>query len=70
LDFGTIARFIEKNFSISKGALTFADARGTTDLSDFYDLALLPRTFQTIPAPLDANYFMNDRSPLTAPDDD
>jgi phospholipase C len=71
LDFGTIARFIERNFSISPGALTFADARGgSTDLSDYYNLGLLPRTFQTIPALVDANYFMNDRSPLTAPDDD
>ena len=28
-DFGSVIRFIERNFNIPEGALTFADARGT-----------------------------------------
>jgi phospholipase C len=69
-DFGSIARFIEHNYSIPLGALTFADARTSTDLFDFYDLQMLPRTFQTIPAPYSGSYFLNDTSPQLPPDSD
>jgi phospholipase C len=69
-DFGTIARFIETNFGIQEGSLGFADARADTNLSKFYDLGRKPRTFDTIPAPLDARYFINDTSPLLPPDND
>jgi phospholipase C len=70
MDFGTILRFMEHNFGIAEGALNFADARSTTDLSEFFNLKQVPRVFQTIPARLDANYFINDKEPPTDPDTD
>lgn len=69
-DFGSILRFVEHNFSIPEGALQFADARAKTDLTDFFHLNQAPRTFHTILAPKDANYFANDESPLEPPDND
>jgi phospholipase C len=69
MDFGTILRFVENNYGIAEGALNFADARATGDLSEFFNLTLVPRPFLTIPAPLDANYFINDKTPPTDPDD-
>ena len=69
-DFGTILRFIESNFGLGEGGLGFADARATTNLSQFYDLRITPRKFQPVPSsktPLD---FVNDRTPPTDPDDD
>jgi phospholipase C len=68
-DFGSILRFIEQNFGIEEGALDFADARSTTDLAEFFNLTQVPRVFAPIPAPLDANFFVNDTRPLTDPDD-
>jgi phospholipase C len=59
MDFGTILRFIEKNYGIAEGALNFADARSTTDLSEFFNLTQVPRVFQTIAAKVDADYFIN-----------
>ena len=35
-DFGSVIRFVERNFGIMEGALTFADARGTGDLTEFF----------------------------------
>jgi phospholipase C len=69
-DFGSIARFIEGNFSVPQGSLGFADARSTTDLSGFYDLSSTPRAFTTIPAPLGAAHFIHDTSPPLPPDND
>jgi phospholipase C len=69
MDFGTILRFLENNYGIAEGSLNFADARASYDLAEFFNLKQAPRSFQTIPAPLDANYFINDKSPLTDPDD-
>jgi phospholipase C len=69
-DFGTIVRFIESNFGVTEGALGFADARATTNLSTFYNLASQPRAFVTIPTSKSIQDFINDNSPLTDPDDD
>ncbi len=69
LDFGSVLRFVEHNFGIAEGALDFADARANKDLSEFYNLKLVARPFQTVPARLDASYFLNDKTPLTDPDD-
>jgi phospholipase C len=69
MDFGTVLRFIENNFGIAQGSLNFADARASGNLSEFFNLKQVPRVFQTIPARLDAKYFINDKSPLTDPDD-
>ena len=68
-DFGIVLRFLEHNFGIAEGALNFADARSSTDLTEFFNLSRVPRVFQTIPARLDANYFINDKTPLTDGDD-
>jgi hypothetical protein len=51
------------------GALNFADARATNDLSGFFDLNLAPRPFQSISAPKDASFFLNDKRIMTDPDD-
>ena len=69
-DFGSVLRFLEHNFGIPEGALNFADSRATNDLSAFYDLSRQPRVFQTIPAPKNAAFFINDKRPPTDPDDD
>jgi len=68
-DFGSVLRFIEQNFGLVEGALNFADARTQTDLVSFFSSANAPRTFKTIYSPLDANYFINDKSPQGDPDD-
>ncbi len=70
MDFGSILRFLEHNFGIPEGALNFADARSTTDLTEFFNLKRVPRVFQIVPAPLDANYFIHDTAPATDPDND
>ncbi len=69
MDFGTILRFVENNFGIVEGALNFADARSSTDLKEFFNLKQVPRVFLTIPAPLDASYFINDTNAPVDPDD-
>jgi phospholipase C len=66
-DFGSILKFIETTFNLP--SLGYADAPAD-DLSSCFVLTQSPITFQTIPAPLDAAYFINDRSPRTDPDDD
>ena len=37
-DFGSVIRFIERNFGILEGKLTFADLRSLSDLSEFFPL--------------------------------
>jgi phospholipase C len=69
-DFGSIARFIERNFGMGEGTLTFADARSRSNFDKFYDFSLSSRMFYTIKAPLDAQYFLHDKSPQLPPDDD
>jgi len=69
-DFGSILRFIEGNFNLPLGELNFADARASTDLSEFFNSFFIPRRFQTISAPLDASFFLNDTRVATDPDDD
>ncbi|HVO62467.1 MAG TPA: DEAD/DEAH box helicase [Terriglobales bacterium] len=69
LDLGSILRFVERNFGITEGALNFADARATNDLTGFFNLSG-PRAFQHIDAPLNADFFLYDDSPLEPPDDD
>jgi phospholipase C len=68
-DFGSMLRFIESNFGIAKGALTFADARATTDLAGFFDLSKPPRAFQVIPARKSGHFFIHDKRRATDPDD-
>jgi hypothetical protein len=69
-DFGSILRFVEKNFGIAEGALRFADARSTTDLAGFFNLKKAPRTFQHVATVRTAASFVTDTMPATDPDDD
>jgi phospholipase C len=69
-DFGSVIRFVEGNFGITEGALTFADMRGTGDLTEFFALSRAPRAFRAIHTPLSARYFLTRKSPPTPPDDD
>src|SRR5262249_27248574 len=69
-DFGSILRFVEHNFGIPEGSLTFADARATNDLTGFFRLNQPPRPFQPIASALTASFFLNDKSRPIDPDDD
>ena len=66
-DFGSILKFIETRFKLP--SLGYADAPAD-DLSDCFDLTHAPLTFHTIPAALDADFFINDKRPPIDPDDD
>ncbi len=67
-DFGSILKFIEETFALP--SLGYADANSLDDLSDCFDFSQTPLQFQTIQAPLDAEHFLNDRTPPMDPDDD
>ena len=69
-DFGSILRFIEHNFGIPEGQLTFADRRATRGLRSFFRLDQAPRPFHRVSAFKDADYFLNDKTVPTDPDDD
>jgi phospholipase C len=66
-DFGSILNFIEKTFGLS--SLGYADAFAD-DLSDCFNFNQTPIVFQTINAPVGADFFLNDKRPPTDPDDD
>ena len=66
-DFGSLLKFIEQNFGLP--SLGYADAPAD-NLSDCFDFSQTPLTFQTIPAALDANFFLNDKRSAADPDDD
>lgn len=66
-DFGSILKFTEKVFNLP--SLGYADALAD-DLSDCFNFSQKPTRFRTIAAPRDANYFLNNRTPPTDPDDD
>jgi len=66
-DFGSILKFIETTFSLP--SLGYADS-AADDFSDCFDFNQTPLPFQTIPSALDAQFFLNDKTPPTDPDDD
>ncbi len=66
-DFGSILRFIESNYNLP--SLGYADA-AADDLSDCFDFSQTPIPFQTIAAPLKADFFLNDKRPPVDPDDE
>jgi phospholipase C len=70
LDFGSMLRFVEGVFNIPEGALNFADARATGDLSNFFNFNQAPRSFRKIGAPFNADFFINDQRVPEPPDDD
>ncbi len=70
-DFGSIARFVERNFGIMEGALTFADKRAfISDFTKFFSLGEKPRKFKPIKAPLSAQHFIDTPPSGEPPDDD
>jgi phospholipase C len=69
-DFGSILRFVEGVFGLGRiPPGNFADARAD-DLGDCFDFAASPRRFAPIPAPLPANYFLEEKRAPTPPDND
>ncbi len=66
-DFSSILKFVETVFNLP--TIGFGD-QYSDDLTDCFDFGQKRRLFRKIAAPLDANYFLNDKTPLTAPDDD
>jgi phospholipase C len=66
-DFGSILKFVETTFHLT--SLGYADA-AADDLADCFDLTHPPSSFHPIAARLDAAFFLNDRRPAVAPDDD
>jgi phospholipase C len=68
-DFGSVVRFIERNFGILEGALTFADLRSMSDLTEFFSLGDPPRPFHAIKAPLSARDFLSAKPYGIPPDD-
>jgi phospholipase C len=66
-DFGSILKFVETTFNLP--SLGYADA-AADDLSDCFNFSQTPISFQTVAAPLTADYFRNDKRPQTDPDDD
>jgi phospholipase C len=66
-DFGSILKFIEETFRLP--SLGYADLPAD-NLADCFDFRRPPIQFQTISAPLDGKYFINDTRPVTDPDDD
>jgi phospholipase C len=63
------SQFIQHNFGIPEGALNFADARASYDLTAFFQLAQPPHRYRTINAPKNANFFLHDKRKATDPDD-
>ena len=66
-DFGSILNFIEETFRLP--SLGYADAHAD-NLSDCFNFSQTPLTFQTIAAPLSAEFFINDSTPPSDPDSD
>ena len=63
-------RFVQQNFGIPEGHLTFADERSRTDLHEFFGApGAPPRNFVNINAPKNAAFFLNDKRKKTDPDD-
>lgn len=68
-DFGSVLRMIEGVNHLAEGQLGFADARATTDLSEFFKF-MPPREYQTVPAEKDKQYFLLQHGAAIDPDDD
>jgi phospholipase C len=66
-DFGSILKYIETTFNLP--SLNYADGPAD-DLADCFDLTQSPLAFHKIPAPLDGDYFINDKRPSMDPDTD
>jgi phospholipase C len=69
-DFGSILRFIEHNFGVTEGKLKFADERADTSLDGLFNMRLLARPFVPVLSEKDADFFLNDKTQPSDPDDD
>lgn len=69
-DFGSILRMIEGINHLPEGMLGNADARSTSDLRGFFRTQMTPRKYQTVPAAVNASFFLNYTKPVAAPDVD
>jgi len=67
-DFGSILRMIEGIYRIREGALGFADARASNDLSRFFTGPF--RVYTPVPALVDAGFFLGQKGKAMAPDND
>ena len=70
-DFGSILKFTETVFGLPgiDPAVGYADSR-SDDLSDCFNFNQTPLVFTPIQAPVSADYFLHDKSPITPPDND
>jgi phospholipase C len=66
-DFGSILRFIEEKFGLP--SLGYADSRAD-NLSDCFNFNQQAREFHAVSAPLAAKHFLEDKRPMSDPDDD
>jgi phospholipase C len=66
-DFGSILKYIETNFKLP--SLGYADTPAD-DMAECFNLTQSPLAFKTIPAPLNAAHFINDKHAPVDPDDD
>jgi phospholipase C len=66
-NFGSILKFIEETYGLP--SLGYADSV-SDDFSDCFNFSQTPLTFQTIQAPVPADYFLHDPRPPADPDDD
>jgi phospholipase C len=66
-DFGSILKFIEEVYGVP--SLGYADAPAD-DLGDCFELTQTPIVFQTVNAPMDGAFFLNDKRPPEGPDKD
>jgi phospholipase C len=66
-DFGSILKMIEEVYNLP--SLNYADARAD-DFADCFDFNQTPVVFKPFAAKLDANYFINDKSPSIPADTD
>ncbi len=66
-NFGSILKFVEEVYDLP--SLGYADAN-SDDLSDCFNTSQQPLTFQTIQAPVGANFFLHDHRTPEGPDND
>jgi phospholipase C len=66
-DFGSILKYIETTYGLP--SLGYADAKAD-DLADCFNLTQAPLKYRTIRTLRSAAYFINDKRPPTAPDND
>ena len=68
-DFGSILRMIEGINHLREGMMANADVRSSTDFHGFFMLKQ-PRSYKTVPAVEDANFFLQYTGAATAPDNE